>query len=134
MKIKTHNWADYLFMIISGSIALSLLGWVYFGNQTTQADQRVVPDVSWMTLIEARETLIEAGFEQFEFTEQGSGRFLGVNEGFSSKIPEKYVIVRQVPAAGKKASRSGANLHLFAYREGSTELEREKVARGKNQK
>lgn len=131
MKLKNTNWVDFIFMLITTTVGLTLLIWMYVGYQQTKADETQVPDLAWKNLTEATQILENQGFQQFEFTEQGTGKFLGNQQGFYTKHPNNYKIVRQVPKTREKASQSGANLRFYAYREGSTEYEREKIARDK---
>lgn len=130
-RLQESDWMDFVLIGLSAVFALSILIWVQQTNQKVEADKLTVPDVRWMTVVEAHQVLSDAGFENFEFTAQGTGNFLGAKPGWDTRYPETWVIVKQVPAPGEKASASGANLHFFAYQEGSTGLQRAKSAEGK---
>ncbi|MDO5061000.1 MAG: hypothetical protein Q4D73_05145 [Actinomycetaceae bacterium] len=130
-RLKETDWADYVLMALSAVVALGILFWVQQTNEQVEADKLTVPDVRWMTIVEAEEVLSKAGFQKFEFTAQGTGDFLGAESGWYTRKPATWVIVKQVPAPGEKASVSGSNLHFFAYQEGSTGLDRAKIAEGK---
>ncbi|MCS4484716.1 hypothetical protein NXS08_04365 [Gleimia sp. 6138-11-ORH1] len=129
-RFKKADWADYIIMAFSALVALGILFWVLQTNRTVEADRAVVPDVRWLSIAEAKEVLSAAGFQQFEFTAQGSGKFLGAKDGWYTRQPEAWVIVKQVPSPGDKASVTGANLHFFAFQDGSIQLKRAKIAEG----
>lgn len=126
---KEGSGMDYAIMIFTLGIIAVLLYWVFQTNQAVEADKRVVPDLSFKTMVEAKEILDGEGFQQYVFQEQGNYRYLGFPDGWDTRNPHNWVIVQQVPAAGEKASTSGAVLHFYAYQGGSIQLEREKIAR-----
>lgn len=125
------TWMDYLIMVVSLGIVAGILTWAFQTNQLVEADKQEVPDLSFKTLVEAKEILDAHGFEQYVFQEQGGFRYLGFAEGWETRNPQKWVIVKQVPAAGSQASTSGAVLHFFAFEDGSLQLKREKIAVGR---
>lgn len=117
-RLGEHRWD----LIVMSVVLVLLLGWgIYVGVDRHRIEQSKIPtpDVKGMSLIDANNTLTQAGFENVEMIETANGQYVAYHGEILVEKPGMFFVKDQVPRPGDPAAPHDGAVFVYIYRDPS---------------